>query len=82
MAVEAGAASSPAPPKELSPSEAVEWYRTNYAQIEEELREYQATSKEVEAELERDVEALEEEQRVLKEKAENLQYEVDEWKAR
>jgi predicted nucleic acid-binding Zn-ribbon protein len=64
------------PPTELSPA----YYKAQYEQLEHELAEFQASSQELEAELEKDVEAAEKRERVLKEKAEFLGFEVEEWK--
>lgn len=48
--------------------------------MEHELAEFQASSQELEAELEKDVEAAEKRERVLQEKVESLTFEVEEWK--
>lgn len=70
------------PPTDLSsPESALAYYKAQYEQLEQELSEFQASSQELEAELEKDVEAAEKRERVLKEKAESLGFEVDEWKA-
>ena len=69
------------PPTDLStPEDALAYYKAQYEQLEQELLEFQESSKELEAELEKDVEAAEKRERVLKEKAEALSFEVDEWK--
>lgn len=69
------------PPTDLStPESALAYYKTQYEQLEHELTEFQASSQELEAELEKDVEAAEKRERLLKEKAESLGFEVDEWK--
>ena len=47
---------------------------------ERDLRDFQESSRELEAELEKDVEASEKRERTLKQKVESLNYEVDEWK--
>lgn len=71
------------PPTDLStPENALAYYKTQYEQLETELAEFQASSQELEAELEKDVEAAEKRERVLKEKAESLGFEVEEWKAK
>jgi hypothetical protein len=46
------------------------------------LADFQASSRELEAELEKEIEASEKRERQLKEKVDNLRYEVDEWKVR
>jgi hypothetical protein len=66
------------PSSPLGPGATLEDYKAQYELLESELAEFQASSKELEAELERDIEASEKRERQLKERAENLQYEVDE----
>lgn len=56
------------------------YYKSQYEQLETELQEFQQSSKELEAELEKDIDAAEKRERQLKEKAESLRFEVDEWK--
>lgn len=56
------------------------YYKTQYEQLEAELADFQASSRELEAELERDIEAAEKRERQLQEKIESLGYEVEEWK--
>lgn len=69
------------PPTDFSnPEDAIAHYKAQYEQLEQELLEFQESSKELEAELEKDVEAAEKRERALKEKAEGLSFEVDEWK--
>ena len=63
-----------------SKEEALAFYKTQYEQLETELAEFQASSKDLEAELEKDVEEAEKRERQLREKVEALGYEVDEWK--
>ena len=63
-----------------SPERAIKYYKAQYEQLEHELAEFQASSQELEAELEKDVEAAEKRERVLQEKAEGLGFEVEEWK--
>lgn len=58
------------------------YYKTQYEQLEAELADFQASSRELEAELERDIEAAEKRERRLQEKIESLGYEVEEWKVR
>lgn len=60
--------------------EELAYYKTQYEQVELELQEFQASSKELEAELEKDIEESEKRERNLREKAESLRFEVDEWK--
>jgi len=71
--------SSP-PNASTSLEDALAYYKTQYEQLESELSDFQASSRELEAELEKDIEASEKRERQLKEKADNLSYEVDEWK--
>lgn len=71
--------SSP-PPRGASTEETLSWYKAQYEQLEQELAEFRESSRELEAELEKDIDAAEKRERVLKEKAESLNYEVDEWK--
>lgn len=56
------------------------YYKKQYEVLEAELADFQASSRELEVELERDVEASEKRERQLQEKVESLRYEVDEWK--
>ena len=58
----------------------LEYYKNQYAQMEADLQDFQASSRELEQELERDIEASEKRERQLKEKVENLGFEVEEWK--
>lgn len=70
-------------PETLSPNESEDslvYYKAQYEQLEAELADFQASSRELETELERDVEASEKRERLLQEKVENLRYEVEEWK--
>ena len=69
------------PPSDLtSPEDAIAYYKAQYELLENELADFQASSQELEAELEKDVEAAEKRERVLQEKAESLGFEVEEWK--
>lgn len=77
-----GVHSSPAPPAGATLQEELEFYKSQYEQLEVELREFQESSKDLEAELEKDIEASESRERGLKEKVENLGFEVDEWKTK
>ena len=72
--------SSPGPG--TSTEQALKYYKAQYEQLESDLADFQASSKELEAELERDVEATEKRERQWKDKASNLQYEIDEWKTK
>ncbi len=73
--------SSP-PDESLSSKDALTYYKSQYEQLEAELADFQASSRELEVELERDVEAAEKRERQLREKVEGLEFEVDEWKVR
>ncbi len=66
----------------MSTETALAYYKAQYEQLENDLTDFQASSKELEAELEKDIEASEKRERQLKEKADALTYEVDEWKVR
>ncbi len=63
-----------------SPKEALIYYKLQYEQLEQELADFQTSSRELEAELEKDVEAAEKRERQLKEQLEKLGFEVEEWK--
>jgi hypothetical protein len=56
------------------------YYKAQYEQLESDLAEFQASSKDIEAELEKDIEASEKRERDLQSKVEKLGYEVEEWK--
>lgn len=71
--------SSP-PSAEANPQDALAWYKSQYELLEQELSEFQASSKELEAELEKDLDAADKRERALQKKAESLSYEVEEWK--
>ncbi|KAK5659648.1 hypothetical protein OQA88_856 [Cercophora sp. LCS_1] len=71
--------SSP-PSAESSAEDALAWYKSQYELLEHELSEFQTSSKELEAELEKDLDAADKRERALQEKAESLSYEVEEWK--
>ena len=73
-------ASSPGPGTSLEDSLA--YYKAQYESLEAELADFQESSKALESELEKDIEASEKRERQLKERANNLQYEVDEWKTK
>jgi Skp family chaperone for outer membrane proteins len=68
------------PPKGANLQEELAYYKTQYEQVELELQEFQNSSKELEAELEKDIEESEKRERSLREKAEALGFEVEEWK--
>ncbi|KAL4925032.1 nuclear distribution protein NudE [Aspergillus undulatus] len=65
-----------------SRSDQLAHYKKQYEQLESELADFQASSRELEAELEKEIEASEKRERGLKEKVDNLRYEVDEWKSK
>lgn len=65
---------------DLTSEEQVAWYKSNYEQLETELAEFRVSSQELEHELEKDLEAAEKRENSLRNKAESLAYEVDEWK--
>jgi hypothetical protein len=71
--------SSP-PSAESSVEDSLRWYKSNYEYLERELSEFQSYSKEIETELEKDLEAADKRERSLQEKTESLAYEVEEWK--
>ena len=71
--------SSP-PSAESSVEDSLRWYKSNYEYLERELSEFQSYSKEIETELEKDLEAADKRERQLLEKTESLAYEVEEWK--
>ncbi|KAJ4010609.1 NADH:ubiquinone oxidoreductase [Fusarium irregulare] len=56
------------------------WYKSQYEQLESELAEFRDSSRELEQELEKDIERAEKQERYHQEKAEALGYEVEEWK--
>ncbi|KAK4143137.1 uncharacterized protein C8A04DRAFT_37688 [Dichotomopilus funicola] len=63
-----------------SVEDALAWYKSQYEVLEAELSEFQASSKELEAELEKDLDAADKRERSLRQKAEGLTFEVEEWK--
>ncbi|CAI4218075.1 unnamed protein product [Parascedosporium putredinis] len=73
------APSSP-PTETATAEEALSWYKSQYEQLEIELADFRESSRELELELEKDIEQAEKRERALQEKAESLNYEVDEWK--
>lgn len=69
------------PPNETAtPEESLAWYKRQYELLGDELAEFRESSHELEAELEKDLDAADKRQRALQQKAEGLQFEVDEWK--
>lgn len=76
----AAISSSPAPGAFKSQREELEYYKAQYAHLATELHDFQETSRELEAELERDAEAAEQREKNHKAKIEALGYEVEEWK--
>ena len=73
--------SSP-PGATASSEESIAWYKRQYEQLADELADFRESSHELEAELEKDLDAADKRQRELEQKAEALQFEVDEWKVR
>jgi hypothetical protein len=71
--------SSPPNPNATT-EESLTWYKNQYEQLAVELAEFRESSHELEAELEKDLEAADKRERSLREKAEALQFEADEWK--
>lgn len=71
--------SSP-PGDDTAPEDSLAWYKSQYEQLETELAEFRVSSEELEKELEKDLDAAEKRENALKEKAEGLVFEVDEWK--
>lgn len=74
--------SSARPKGSGSSKDELAYYKAQYEQLEVELSDFQASSRELEAELEKDIEASEKRERQLKERLDNLRYEVDEWKTK
>lgn len=71
------------PPGESAPTkDALSWYKTQYQLLESELAEFKESSMELERELEKDIEDAEKRERTLKQRAERLSFEVEEWKVR
>lgn len=71
--------SSP-PGGDASSEGSLAWYKAQYEQLETELAEFRVSSEELEKELEKDLDAAEKRENALREKAEALSFEVDEWK--
>ena len=61
-------------------AETLEFYKSQIAELEAELADFQQSSRELETELEKELEASEKQHRDLKNKNEALRYEVEEWK--
>ncbi|KAL7791571.1 NUDE protein [Trichoderma ceciliae] len=69
------------PPSEAAGADdALAWYKAQYELLESELAEFRESSRELEQELEKDIERAEKQERILKEKADALRFEVEEWK--
>lgn len=62
--------------------EQLDWYKTQYTQLEADLADFQTSSKELEDQLEKDVENAEKSERKWKEQVEKLNFEVEEWKTK
>lgn len=62
--------------------EQLEWYKTQYAQLETDLADFQSSSKELEEQLENDIVTAEKNERKWKEQVEKLNFEVEEWKTK
>ncbi|SMR50127.1 unnamed protein product [Zymoseptoria tritici ST99CH_1A5] len=60
--------------------EQLEWYKVQYAQLETDLADFQASSKELEEQLEKDVVTAEKNELKWKQQVEKLTSEVEEWK--
>lgn len=71
--------SSP-PNADATSEESLTWYKNQYEQLAAELTEFRESSHELETELEKDLEAADKRERTLRDRAEGLQFEVDEWK--
>ncbi|KAI9780800.1 MAG: NADH:ubiquinone oxidoreductase [Peltula sp. TS41687] len=77
-----GEGSPSLPSQSMSGKETLDYYKAQYEQLENELAEFQTSSRELEAELEKDIEASEKRERKLQEKVESLGFEVEEWKTK
>ena len=71
--------SSP-PGASSSREDALAWYKAQYEQLESELTEFKESSMELEKELEKDIEDAEKRERTLQDRAEDLAFQVEEWK--
>lgn len=72
--------SSPPPDTFRSVQEELLYYKAQYEHLANELEEFQETSRELEAELEKDAEAAEKREQTLRTTIESLRFEVEEWK--
>jgi E3 ubiquitin-protein ligase MARCH6 len=63
-----------------SAEDALSWYKAQYEQLEADLAEFRDSSRQLEQELEKDIERAEKQERIFQEKAESLGFEVEEWK--
>ncbi|KAJ3572432.1 hypothetical protein NPX13_g5049 [Xylaria arbuscula] len=71
--------SSP-PSEHATAEESLSWYKRQYEQLCDELSEFRQSSHELEAELEKDLDAADKRQIDLEQKVETLQFATDEWK--
>ena len=62
--------------------EELDYYKKQYEQLENDLAEFQASSKDLEEQLERDIETAEKSERKLREQLEKLNFEVETWKSK
>ncbi|KAI6894443.1 hypothetical protein KC318_g11902, partial [Hortaea werneckii] len=60
--------------------EELDYYKKQYEQLETDLADFQSSSKDLEEQLERDIETAERNEHKLKGQVEKLNYEVEEWK--
>ena len=65
-----------------SVNEELEYYKKQYEQLETDLADFQASSKDLEEQLERDIENAEKNERKFREQVEKLNFEVEEWKTK
>ncbi|KAI7367017.1 hypothetical protein KC328_g18366, partial [Hortaea werneckii] len=63
-----------------SMEEELDYYKKQYEQLETDLADFQASSKDLEEQLERDIETAERNEHKLKGQVEKLNYQVEEWK--
>ncbi|KAI7332538.1 hypothetical protein KC315_g4612 [Hortaea werneckii] len=63
-----------------SMEEELDYYKKQYEQLETDLADFQSSSKDLEEQLERDIETAERNEHKLKGQVEKLNYEVEEWK--
>ena len=77
MAGDVSTTSSPAPPSKFaSQDDELEWYKTSYQSVVEELHDMMETSKDLEQSLEAELEQSDKEKARLTEKVEGLGFEV------